>query len=63
MESAWTEVRGAIVSEHLNAWNKTKLGPTVRFKRRLAYHSLDASNRDTNDSKSETKLEGTPLLS
>ena len=52
-----------IKTREVIAWIKTKLGPTVRSKRCLAYRSVDASNRHTNESKSETKLEGTPLLS
>jgi hypothetical protein len=43
------------------AWIRTRLGPTVGSKRRLAYQSVVASKRDTNESKSETKPEGTPL--
>jgi hypothetical protein len=44
------------------AWIKTKLGPTVGSKRRLAYRSVEASKPKRNESKSETKPEGTPLL-
>ena len=44
------------------AWSRTKLGPTVRSKRRLAYQSVHVSNTAPNASKSETKPEGTPTL-
>jgi hypothetical protein len=44
------------------AWIKTKLGPTVGSKRRQAYPPAKKSKTARNESKSETKPEGTPLL-
>jgi hypothetical protein len=44
------------------AWIKTKLGETLGSKRRLAYQSVDAPNGGPNQSKSETKSEGTSPL-
>ncbi len=42
-------------------WIKTKLGNTVGSKRRIAYQAARAALGDANKSKSETKLEGTPV--
>ena len=43
------------------AWIKTKLGDTVGSKRRTAYQAARKSLKEPNESKSETKPEGTPL--
>jgi hypothetical protein len=44
-------------------WIKTKLGNTVGSKRRIAYQAARAALGNANKSKSETKLEGTPVPS
>lgn len=51
-----------VKTRDVHTWIRTKLGPTVGSKRRLAYQSVDASNTAPNASKSETKQEGTPML-
>jgi hypothetical protein len=43
-------------------WFKTKLGQTLGSKRRLAYQSPKPKRTATKNSKSETELEGTPML-
>jgi hypothetical protein len=40
-------------------WIKTKLGPTVGSKRRIAYRASAATSTGANEPESETKREGT----
>jgi hypothetical protein len=56
------EALRTVKTREVIAWIKTKLGPTVGSKRHQAYPSAKRSNTARNESKSETKLEGTPLL-
>jgi hypothetical protein len=48
-------------TEDVIAWIKTKLGATVGSKRRVAYRASAAQLTAANESKSETKPEGTQL--
>ena len=43
------------------AWIKSRLGNTLASKRRNAYRAVAASVSDANESKGETKSEGSPL--
>ena len=56
------EALRTVKTREVIAWIKTKRGPTVGSKRHQAYPSAKRSNTARNESKSETKLEGTPLL-
>jgi hypothetical protein len=48
-------------TRHVIEWIKTTLGETLGSKRRIAYQAVGPSIKDVNESKSETKREGTPL--
>jgi hypothetical protein len=52
-----------VKTQEVIVWIKTKLCSTVRSKRRVIYQTVDASTTETNESKSETKPEGTHLPS
>jgi hypothetical protein len=56
------EALQSVKTREVIAWIKTKLGPTVGSKRRQAYPPAKKSKTARNESKSETKPEGTPLL-
>jgi hypothetical protein len=55
------EALQTVKTREVLAWIKTKLGQTLRSKRRLAYQSVDAPNGGPNPSKRETKPEGTSM--
>ena len=46
----------------LIGWIKTKLGQTLGSKRRLAYRTPKPTTTTTNNSQTDTKPEGTPVL-
>jgi hypothetical protein len=56
------EALQTVKTREVIAWIKTKLGPTVGSKRHQAYPSAKRSNTARDESKSDTKPEGTPLL-
>ena len=56
------EALQTVKTREVIAWIKTKLGPTVGSKRRQAYPPAKTPKTARNESKGETKLEGTPLL-
>jgi hypothetical protein len=49
-------------TRHVIEWIKAKLGDTLGSKRRLTYQARNATTTAPTASKSETKLEGSPML-